>query len=243
MDKLQAAVLQTLAYADIFDYPLSAEEIHKFLIGQYVIRYSEGISRSEQTQDEIKKELAKNPYLLSRITYHDGFYCLKGREKIVAIRKKREKWSQKKMEIVRRTAGWLKLIPTIKMVAVTGALAMENSEEKDDIDLLIVTAEDWLWLTRLLTVFLVELVAKRRRPEDKEVKDKICLNMFLDESRLKIPNKEQDLFSAHEVCQLKPLWDRNKIYQKFIKNNSWIGKYLPNWTPQPASRMLGVDNL
>jgi len=56
--------------------------------------------------------------------------------------------------------------------------------------------------------------------------------MFLDESHLAVPKKEQDLFSAHEVCQLKPLWERNEIYQKFIETNRWAEKYLPNWKPK-----------
>jgi len=110
-------------------------------------------------------------------------------------------------------------------------LAMENSNENDDIDLLIITSKSRLWLTRFLTVILLELVANRRHPADKEVKDKICLNMFLDEGHLEVPKKEQDLFSAHEVCQLKVLWDKNGIYQKFLKANLWSKKFLPNWKP------------
>lgn len=117
------------------------------------------------------------------------------------------------------------------MVAVTGNLAMDNAEKNDDIDLLIVTARKRLWLTRLLTNFLVEIVANRRRPNDKEVKDKICLNMFLTEDHLKIPLKEQNLFTAHEVCQLKLLWQRKNSYQKFIQKNLWSQKFLPNWKP------------
>ncbi|MFQ6002788.1 MAG: hypothetical protein ACE5KJ_03495 [Candidatus Zixiibacteriota bacterium] len=147
----------------------------------------------------------------------------------MAIRKKRERWSQKKMEIARRVANWLRFIPTIKMVAVTGALAMNNSQKEDDIDLLIVTTKNRLWLTRLLTVFLAELVARRRRPGDSEVRDKICLNMFLDENHLAVPKKEQDLFSAHEVCQLKLLWEKDETYQRFLRSNQWVERYLPNW--------------
>jgi hypothetical protein len=86
-------------------------------------------------------------------------------------------------------------------------------------------------LTRLFSVFLVELTGKRRRPGDQKVKDKICLNMLLDESHLAIPEKERDLFSAHEVCQMKPLWEKERTYQKFLKANQWSQEFLPNWKP------------
>lgn len=222
MIQLQKAILKTLAYGDVFDYPFTLEEIHRFLIKQNAIR---------NTQEEIKRELNENPYLVSRLTYHDGFYCSRGSQKNVALRKEREKWSQKKLKIAQRVAKYLKLIPFIKMVAVTGNLAMNNAEQKDDIDLLIVTSQNRLWLTRLFTVFLVELAANRRRPKDQEVEDKICLNMFLAEDCLQVPEKEQDLFSAHEVCQLKPIWHKDNTYQEFITQNQWYQKFLPNWKP------------
>ena len=222
MTKLQKAILKTLAYADVFEYPLTLTEIHRFLISE-----TKNVRRN--TQEEIRKELNKNPYLVSHISYHDDFYFLKGREKIVVLREKREKWSQSKLKIAQKVTQWLKLIPFIKMVAVTGNLAMKNADENADIDLLVVASKNRLWLARLLTVLIVELVANRRHPQDKEVKDKICLNMFLDENHLQIPPNEQDLYSTHEVCQLKPLWQKDNFYQKFLEVNQWIKKFLPNW--------------
>ncbi len=205
MDFFQSAILKTLAYADIFDFPLTEQEIRRWLIGP---------------PDGELKFAKKQP-----------FYFLKGREKIVAVRKKREKESQKKFKIAKRVANWLKFIPTIKMVAITGALAMNNAHQDDDIDLLIVSQKNRLWLTRLMTVLLTEIIACRRHPADREFKDKICLNMFLDEAHLAVPKKEQDLFLAHEVCQLKPIWEKDGIYQKFIKENQWVRRFLPNWKP------------
>ena len=212
MTQLQKAVLKTLAYADIFDYPLTLQEIERWLI-----KFKAPSSKIKTTIQNAKLIQAKK-----------GFYFLNGKEELLELREKREKWSQNKLKIAQKVAKWLKLVPTISMVAVTGALAMNNADEEDDIDLLIVTRRDRLWLTRLFTVFLVELVARRRRPGDKKVKDKICLNMFLTEDCLRIPPKEQNLFSAHEVYQLKPIWDRNEVYQKFLAANRWSKNFLPN---------------
>jgi predicted nucleotidyltransferase len=215
MEELQKAILKTLSYADIFDYPLALPELHHFLIGQ------------KASINDLAKALTK----IKEVTQDGQFFFLKNRRKIVQIRRKRFKWSQNKLQIAQKVAKWLELIPFIKMIAVTGNLAMNNSDKNDDIDLLVVTTKNRLWLTRLLTVFWVELVANRRHPQDVEVKDKICLNMFLDENHLQVPLKEQDLFSAHEVCQTKLLWDKNETYQKFLKANQWYKKYLANWKP------------
>jgi len=215
MNELQKAILQTLAYADVFDYPLILPELHQFLIKEKA-----SIKDLEKATIEFK-EIAR-----------DGqFFFLKNRQKIVRIRQKRFYLSQSKLKIARKVAKYLKVIPYIKMVAITGNLAMNNTEKKDDIDLLIIASKNHLWLTRLFTVLLVELVANRRRPRETNVEDKICLNMFLDEDHLEIPEKEQDLFSAHEVCQLKPTWSKDNVYQEFITQNQWYQKFLPNWKP------------
>ena len=213
MIQLQKAILKTLSYADVFDYPLTLPELYHFLIGP------------KASINDLAKALTET----KEVTQDGQFFFLKKRSKIVQIRQKKFGWSQKKLKIVKQVAKYLKLIPFIKMVAVTGNLAMSNAGQKDDIDLLIVTSQNRLWLTRLFTVLLVELVANRRRPKDQEVEDKICLNMFLAENYLSLPKKEQDLFSAHEVFQAKLLWEKERTYQKFLKANQWAQKYLPNW--------------
>ena len=215
MTQLQKAILQTLAYADVFGYPLTPQEIRRWLI------------KLKTQNSKLKITIQNSKFIQEK----KGFYFLGGKEKLVGLRKKRERWSQEKWLLAKKVARWLRLIPWVKMVAVTGNLAMNNSNQDDDIDFLIVPVKDRLWLTRFLTVFLVELVANRRRPGDREIKDKICLNMFLDENHLKIPLQEQNLFTAHEVCQIKLLWERSNTYQKFLKANLWSQKFLPNWKP------------
>ena len=219
---MEKAILRALAYADVFDYPLSAPEVLKWLIGQQA---------TGDRQKEVEKTLKEKSFLVSRVSCRHGLYCLSGKEKIVKIREQRKTWSASKIKLAEKVAGILRLIPWVKLIGVTGALAMNNSKEDDDIDLLIVTSKNRLWLTRLFSVFLVELTGKRRRPGDKKVKDKICLNMLLDESHLAIPEKERDLFSAHEVCQMKLLWEKERTYQQFLKANQWSQKFLPNWKP------------
>ena len=238
MSQLNQAILQTLAYADIFDYPLTSGEFYKFLICHPEAKPKDlnGILRNAQNDNYIET---------------DGkYYFLKGRQKIVELRKKRERWSREKLKISQRVGKWLKIIPWIKMVGITGNLAMNNADKDDDIDILIVSQKGRVWLTRLVVTILVEFMGIRRKPSkrakqspckndeiaaatswprnDENYRNKICLNMFLDEDHLAVLPKERDLYTAHEVAQMKLLWDRGECYRHFLIDNLWIKDYLTN---------------
>ncbi len=209
---LDRAILETLIYSDIFDYPLRLGEIGKWLIKCKV-------------QSAKCKAAVEN---LKLIKEKNGFCFLKGKDKIVDLREEREKFSREKLKISQKIARFLKFIPSVKLVGITGALAMGNGKKDDDIDIFIITSSGLLWTTRFLTTLLVEFTGQRRHPQDENVNNKVCLNMFVDAKHMEIPKKERDLFSAHEVLQMKPLFDRNSSYQKFLTANQWVKKYLPN---------------
>ena len=59
-------------------------------------------------------------------------------------------------------------------------------------------------------------------------KGKVCLNTILDEEFLEQENK--DLYTAHEVLQMLVCWQRKGIYSKYLFDNEWVFKFLPNWT-------------
>ncbi len=187
-------MFKTIAYADIFDYPLTGEELRRFLI-------------KGDSLPPGKK----------------SFYHLPGRAGLIYLRRQRQNFSRLKWPIARKAARVLSLIPSVKLVAVTGALAMNNSDKDDDIDLMIVTAKNRLWLTRLAALVLLFPWLRRQR----RVNNRICLNLWLDDSVLAI--KRQDLYIAHELCQARPVFERNGAYQKFIAANLWYKKFLPNW--------------
>lgn len=210
--KFQQAIIKTIIYADIFDYPLTWEEVGKWLI------------RLKMKNEKLKITMQNSKLIKEK----DGYYFLPNRESIVELRKKRRRYSEKKWKIVRDFVRILRFVPTIKLVGVSGALAIHNVKEDDDIDLFIVASRNLLWTTRLLATLLVKLTGKRRHPQDKNIKDKICLNMFADEDHLGIPEYERDLFSAHEVLQMKPIWEKDNMYHKFLKANEWVRGYLPN---------------
>lgn len=148
--------------------------------------------------------------------------------KLARLRKKRASWSVKKWRIVARVASRLRFIPTVSLIGVTGGLAMNNADRGDDIDLIIITPPHALWMTRAMVTLMLELLNVRRRRGERLVADRICANMYMVAGSLAIPRHERDLYSAHEVLQMVPVFARGGVYKKFLDANSWVKKFLPN---------------
>ena len=209
---LSSAILSALAYHDIFEYPLDSSEVYDLLI------------RKKARKESIAGELERLS-VMGKIGQSDRYFFLKNRKKITRIRKLRTRYSQKKLKRAAFFAGLLRIVPSVKLVAISGALSMENSRRSDDIDLVVVTSRGLLWTTRFLANVLLFLF--KRDPAGQKISDRACLNMFLDESDLSI--KDHNMYTAHEICQMKLIWDRDSTYSKFLKANAWIRGYLPNW--------------
>ena len=139
---LSSAILSALAYHDIFDYPLESPEIGDLLVKKK--------TRKELVARELKRLREK-----AEVGKSGNYYFLKNRQKIVAIRKLRTRYSKVKLKRAAFFAKLLKFIPSVKLVAVSGALAMKNSRKDDDIDLVIITSKGLLWTTRFLANLLL----------------------------------------------------------------------------------------
>ncbi len=212
MEQNKKSVLSTLIYSDIFDYPLKTTELEKYCIGKCT---------------DIEKTLAALVRSKEIIHEHD-LYCLRGRGEIIAKRLQRQKMSNKKLQLALQITKFLQIIPTIQLLGISGSLAMENAEEDEDIDIFVITKAGTIWTTRFFVLLLLQLIGKRRKWNDKHSRDSICANMFVDESNLMLPINKQNLFTAHEVIQMKPIFDRNNTYKKFLFSNQWIKQFLPS---------------
>ncbi len=214
MSSSKNAILRTLLYSDIFDYPLKETELFRFLI----------TTKSIDKETFLKALSKKNV----NVVFKNNFYCIKGHENIIAERIKREKLSVIKLKIARKIINLISLFPTIRFIGISGALSMGNAAKNDDIDLFIITRENAMWITRLFLIFILKIMGKYRKRGDKNVANKICLNMLLDESNLKLSFDRQNLYCAHEIAQLMPIFSRDGVYKKFIRANNWTTKFLPN---------------
>lgn len=209
MTSLSKRMLATVCYADIFDYPLTPNDLRFWLIG-----------KPARSLGEVGGMTIRRG--------RTGTYCiLKRRESIIRTRKLREKIAEEKWKLAFSFARFFSFIPTVQLVGVTGGLSMNNADRNDDIDLFFITAKGTLWVTRAIATALSDALGIRRKPGDRVFSDKICLNMFMAEDALSLPKNERDLFSAHEVLQLKVLWSRGGTYGRFLQSNAWVKTLLP----------------
>ena len=110
-------------------------------------------------------------------------------------------------------------LPFVRMVAVTGSLAVENAEAADDIDYLIVTSKGRLWLPRAMTILVVRLGGLRGVT--------LCPNYLLSESALAL--SERDPYTARELFQMRPLIGHD-VHARMLAANMWCRELLPNWS-------------
>lgn len=156
---------------------------------------------------------------LAAVIYADlfGYPLTVAEAKLWAIRKAGEKYSLEKFNQATEIVNLLKLIPTIEAVFLTGSVAAKNAKKNADVDLMIITSQNTAWLTRSLVFLFLKIIKKFKNP--------ICPNIFLDVNHLEI--KEKNLYTAHEVLQVKCLYDKNNIEKLWLQKNKWTKDYLP----------------
>jgi hypothetical protein len=169
------------------------------------------------TADAVRGCLAHSRYLAGRLIEQDGYLALRGREDLIARRLDRAVASDRLWRRARRFVRVLRLLPFVRMIAITGALSMNNSAAGDDIDVLIVTAPDRVWLTRGLAIALVYA--------GRLCGDTLCPNYVISERALALDT--HTLFVAHEFAQMAPVYGHT-IYDRMCAANNWVQTLLPN---------------
>ncbi|NTW46319.1 MAG: hypothetical protein HGB18_04705 [Candidatus Moranbacteria bacterium] len=233
---LSGNILATLAYHDSLDRALTSFEVWKYLIDDS--GEGERSSLGETVTALSGRDLA------GRIAEVDGFYTLCGREELALRRIRSEKTATAKLHRIRRLAKALRIVPFVRMIGVTGSLAMRRGDAESDWDLFVVIRTGRIFSGRTCLTGFLQAIGKRRHGA--RSKDRACLNYFVTEDGLEIPT--EDLFSANEYSFLIPLFGR-ETFRRFELKNRWIAKRLPNrlptevlplWSVPESCRLLSV---
>jgi hypothetical protein len=212
---MDECILKTLSYFDIFDYPLTFSEMKKNLCCKSAVN------------DEDLREIIQS---ISVIQEADGYYYFLGRHEILEKRIERGGVSVQKFVKARVIAKILAFLPTIEYIGVSGSLSMGNASLSDDIDLFFITKKNTVWISRLLINTALFLLRQKRDRHKKHIRDKICPNMFVSVDKLSFSNSRKTLYTAHELMQLKTLFDRSNFHARLLTKNKWIKDFFPNIT-------------
>jgi hypothetical protein len=200
---LERAILEALAYSDIFEYPLRLKELHRYL----------------PMQADIEQLSSALNALGGKVGKQDGFYFLVRREENVDIRKQREARSRSLLPRAMQYGRVLGSLPFIRMVALTGSLAVMNVSKAADFDYMLVTVPGRVWTARAFAVVFGRITRLQGHT--------LCPNLIVSETVLEWPL--HDLYSARELCQMV-LIKGDDVYSRMMKANPWVKLFLPNCT-------------
>lgn len=233
MTNVEKSIIQTLAFFDVFSYPLTETEIWKWL-------YRPG---RKVALSEIKEVLQNSEFLADKISEIEGFYTLRDRESTCYRRKQNNNIAERKFRRAITLAKFYRFIPFIRMMAVCNSLAISNAKEESDIDFFIITKKNRIWMARFFSVLFIKIFGLR--PANGVNKDSFCLSFFIDETDLnikKIMLHNHDLYSAYWVQQLVPIYNPDGLYEKFIEANQWYKEYLPNGYTNQFTKQVKQTN-
>jgi hypothetical protein len=198
-------ILATIAYFNMFEYPLKKNEIFLFL------GHSDDFSEFERALNFLTND--------SVIFKIGEYYSLHNN---FALAMKRQKGYEKAIHMLKKAEKAARLIsafPFIKGVAISGSLSKYFADDHTDVDFFIITAPNRLWIARTFLHLFKKLTYLLN------MQDLFCMNYFIDESEPVI--LEKNIYTATEVTTILPIRGV-QAFEIFFKANGWTKNFLPN---------------
>ncbi|MEI9943407.1 MAG: hypothetical protein WDN26_04235 [Chitinophagaceae bacterium] len=204
VDYGKSSILKTLAYFDIFNYPLIKEEIQQFL---------------ETSIPQNKLETLLQQLVSDRIIFlHNSFYSLQNNPLLGHRRKQGNKRAQHLLLKAAKIGRFLYGFPFVRAVGISGSLSKNFADEKADIDFFIITKKNRLWMARTLMHLFKKITFLFGKQHF------YCMNYYIDEECLLI--KDKNIFTATEIKTLLPV-NGSQTLLDFLEANSWADDWLP----------------
>ena len=228
MSYLRNSILATIVYYDIFNYPLTLVEIYKYMINPArIVKIEGGIS--EVSINSIVEELDKLE-ISGIIGTKNGFYFLNGRDDIYNLRMQRHKIADQKWKKFLKFVKYLALAPYLRGVFASGSMAINNTGEESDFDILVVAKSGHLYTCRFFLWVISSLAGARRKKHQKIAPDKLCFNHYIADDSLYIPH--ESIFNAQTYASLKPAMIAPGLIDNFYHANLWLNNYVYNFRPE-----------
>jgi len=201
--RIRGSILRTIVYFDIFNYPLTSDEIFEYCDSKHKDFMT---LKSEldfmASMGQIKKS---------------GQYYFLGHESCLAKREHNNSFSEKLMKKALRYSKLISKFPFVRCVCVSGSLSKKSADEKADVDYFIITEKNRLWICRTMLALFKKVFLFNSHKY-------FCINYFVDNANLEIPDK--NIYTATEIAFLIPVFHYENFF-RFLASNSWVTQYYP----------------
>lgn len=226
-------IIQTLKFFDLQDFPLTALEIHRYLIAdKSSLRKRLDDDFELQTIDDPPASVHLDTVLLQlsvlagsgQISQINGFYTLPAREQLATKRLQSYLHGLRRERLIRRYVWFTKYLPFVRGIGLGGSQPLGLQKPTSDIDLLIITERRFIWLARTALTIYFQLFGVRRYGS--KIANRFCLNHYLAE-----PGKLEaghNLYAAMEYSRLLGLIQPVVIAEFQKQNHFWLKIYFPN---------------
>lgn len=221
---LLKSVLSVLSFYEIFEYPLTEDEIWQNLL---FYKEDENLALYERKDlASILQDLVDRQVIFQRNALY-GIFPLN--EDLFYLDKRRSFYLHYylKLKKAKRWAKRLACFPGVRMVALVNSVAMKMPKADSDLDFFIITDKKSLWISRFIITSFLKLFGLR--PNFVDDNDTICTSFWLSEAQLNlagIKSRYFDVYLFNWLYNIIPLYDAANYYEKLQKANQWKKRFL-----------------
>jgi len=213
MSPILKSIIHTVAFYDaVGSVPLTKGELYKHLIYAPDLAAAQVGSSHVSFASFLRTLDEEWPTLKPYIHSYRGFYFLHKNSNAYTKRIAMGKTSIAKWRIAKRMIALISFVPYVRMVAVTGSLALNATHKGSDIDVLIVAKSGHIWTARAFISALMQAFGKRRYGQF--IRDRICLNHYVSDKETVL--RPDHLFSRHICSTLVPVWRQESYTPPFL---------------------------
>lgn len=212
--KMEQAIVVTLAFFSLYELPLSVKRIHELLF------------RVSATLEEVEQGIV-NLVADKKIIQAGGLYSIKPWNSSIYNANQLEltrKWAR-----VDRYFNLLAVLPFVKNMSVINSLALGTADADSDIDFFVITNVGKLYFVRSLVIVLFRMLGLYKTRE--KIKDRFCFGFYIDKKALPLEHiqlKPQDPYLIFWLANMRPVFGK-RMYQTFMQENLWLQEYFPNF--------------
>ncbi len=120
----------------------------------------------------------------------------------------------KNLKTIKRHLPYMRIVPFTRGFYLTGSLARGTQNPRSDIDLIVVSKKNRVWLNRVLLVLTTSFLGRRRSRSKRT--GCFCFNLSLDESSI---NKEKTVnwIDLQKFYRKRALSKTQKIIEFFLE--------------------------